>query len=122
MLKIGAIRKSNSTWTSAVVLVYKNDGALRFCIDLQELNKRTVKDAYSFPRIKDALDSLYGLCIFTGQNEVLAKVIFSQACVKNSVHRGVPPNFWGEGVFGLVLGSCLVWSGGSPIFWGGGFL
>ena len=26
----------------------------------------------------------------TSRNEVLAKVIFSQACVKNSVHRGVP--------------------------------
>ena len=29
---------------------------------------------------------LHGL--ITGRNEVLAKVIFSQACVKNSVHRG----------------------------------
>ena len=26
--------------------------------------------------------------VITGRNEVLAKVIFSQACVKNSVHRG----------------------------------
>ena len=26
--------------------------------------------------------------IFTGRNEVLAKVIFSQACVMNSVHGG----------------------------------
>ena len=65
MLTIGAIRKSNSPWTSAVVLIYKNDGALRFCIDLRKLNKRTVKDDYSFPRIEDSLDSLYGLCIFT---------------------------------------------------------
>ena len=30
--------------------------------------------------------------IFTGRNEVLAKVIFSQACVKNSVHRGGVPD------------------------------
>ena len=65
--------------------------------------------------------------IVTGRNEVLAKVIFSQASVIHSVHRGgsskfsgvgvsffggVPPNFQG-GVFFL---------GGPPIFGGGVFL
>ena len=34
MLKIGAIRKSNSPWASAVVLIRIKDGSLRFCIDL----------------------------------------------------------------------------------------
>ena len=38
MLEIGAIRKSNSLWASAVVLVRKKDGSLRFCINLQKLN------------------------------------------------------------------------------------
>ena len=65
MLEVGAIRKSNSPWASAVVLVRKKDGSLRFCIDLQKLNARTVKDAYSLPRIEDSLDSLNGSCIFT---------------------------------------------------------
>ena len=51
MMEIGAIRKSNSPWASAVVLVRKKDGSLRFCIDLRRLNARTVKDAYALPRI-----------------------------------------------------------------------
>ena len=65
MLRIGAIRRSNSPWASAVVLICKKDGTLRFCIDLRKLNERTVKDAYSLPRIEDSLDSLNGSCIFT---------------------------------------------------------
>ena len=65
MLEIGAIRKSNSPWASPIVLVCKKDGSLRFCINLHRLNPRTVKDTYSLPRIKDALDSLDGACIFT---------------------------------------------------------
>ena len=65
MLQIGAIRRSNSPWASAIVLVSKKDGALRFCIDLRKLNEQTVKHAYSLPRIEDSLDSLSGSCIFT---------------------------------------------------------
>ena len=65
MLDIRAIRHSNSPWASPVVLVHKKDGSLRFCIDLRKLNAWTVKDAYSLPRIEDAMDSLNGACIFT---------------------------------------------------------
>ena len=39
MLDIGAIYKSHSLWASAVVLVWKKDGGLRFCIDLRKLNE-----------------------------------------------------------------------------------
>ena len=56
MLEIGAIRKSQSPWASAVMLLHKTDGALRFCI--------YIKDAQTLPRIEDSLDSLNGAVIF----------------------------------------------------------
>ena len=65
MLDLGAIRPSNSPWDSAIVLVRKKDGRLRFCIDLRKLNNRMVKDAYSLPRIESILDSLGGAQIFS---------------------------------------------------------
>ena len=65
MLKIGEIRKSNSPWASAVVLDRKKDGSLRFCIGLQKLNVRTIKDAYGLPRIEETLDCLEESIILT---------------------------------------------------------
>ena len=37
MLDIGAIHRLHSPWASAVVLVWKKDGGLRFCTDLRNL-------------------------------------------------------------------------------------
>ena len=60
MLDIGVIHRLHSLWASAVVLVQKKDGGLRFCIDLRKLNNWTVKDGYSLPQIDETLDSLQG--------------------------------------------------------------
>ena len=49
MVEVGTIRGSFSPWASAVVLVRKKDGGLRFCIDLCKLNNRTVKDGIHYP-------------------------------------------------------------------------
>ena len=65
MLDLGAIRHSSSPWASAIVLVKKKEGKLRFCIDLRKLNNRTLKDSYSLPRIEHVLDQLLGSTIFT---------------------------------------------------------
>ena len=62
---MGAIRRSFSPWASAVVLVRKKDGGLRFCIDFHKLNNRTVKDGYSLPHIEDTLDCLHGSVWFS---------------------------------------------------------
>ena len=37
MLDVGAIQPSNSPWVSAVVLVWKRDGKLRFCSESAEI-------------------------------------------------------------------------------------
>ena len=61
MLDIGTIRKSHSPWASAVVLVWKKDGVLRFCIDLRKLINQTVKDTYSLPHIDKLLTACRAL-------------------------------------------------------------
>ena len=68
VLGIGAIHKSHSLWASAVVLVWKKDGGLRFCIDLRKLNNWTVKDTYLLPWIHETLDSLQGSKWFSSLN------------------------------------------------------
>ena len=65
MLDIGAICRLHSLWASTVVLAWKKDGGLRFCIDLRKLNDQTVKDAYSLPRIDETCDSLQGSQCFS---------------------------------------------------------
>ena len=65
MLKIGAIHRSTSPWTSPIVLFHKKDGGLWFCIDLRKLNNKMIKDVQSLPRIEESLDCLDGATIFT---------------------------------------------------------
>ena len=65
MLDAGAVRESQSPFSSNSVLVRKKDNSLRFCIDFRKLNNRTVKDAYSLPRIEETIDSLSGAKYFS---------------------------------------------------------
>jgi hypothetical protein len=43
-----------------VLFVKKKDGSMRMCIGYQELNKVTIKNQYSLPRIDGLLDKLQG--------------------------------------------------------------
>lgn len=60
MLAAGTIEPAVGEWAANVVLVRKKDGILRFCIDHRQLNDRTKKDSYPFPRIDECLDALSG--------------------------------------------------------------
>lgn len=52
------IEPSASQWSSAPVIVKKEDGSYRFCVDYRPVNKVTRKDAYPIPRVDDTLDKL----------------------------------------------------------------
>jgi hypothetical protein len=56
ILENGYICPSVSPWGDLVLFVKKKDGTLRLCIDFRQLNKVTVKNKYSFPRINDLFD------------------------------------------------------------------
>ena len=60
MLASDVIRPPNSPWASPVVMVKKNYGSLRFCVDFRQLNAATAKDAHPLPWIDDLLDALHG--------------------------------------------------------------
>ena len=65
LLEKGFIRPSVSPWGALVLFVNKKDGTLRLCIDYRQLNKSTVKNKYSLPRIDDLFDQLKGASIFS---------------------------------------------------------
>ena len=65
MLDGGAIWPSQSPWCNAVILVWKKDGTLRFCIDFRCLNTHTKKDSYLIPKCPETIESLVGAHYFS---------------------------------------------------------
>ena len=64
MLDKDVIRHFNIPWASPIVLVRKKDGSFRFCVDYHKLNKVTLNDAYTLPRVDDTLHTLAGCQCF----------------------------------------------------------
>ena len=64
MLEAGVIHPSQSPWCNTVVLVWKKDSTLHFCMDFRHLNTHMKKDLYPLPQIQEALESIAGLVHF----------------------------------------------------------
>ena len=54
----GQIEPANSHFGAGVLFARKKDNTLRLCIDYRALNKTTVKDRYTLPRIDEMLDEM----------------------------------------------------------------
>ncbi|GJY68996.1 putative reverse transcriptase domain-containing protein, partial [Tanacetum coccineum] len=61
----GFIRPISSPWGAPMLFVKKKDGSLRMCIDYRELNKLTIKNRYTLPKIDDLFDQLQGSQFFS---------------------------------------------------------
>nr|GEV54920.1 putative reverse transcriptase domain-containing protein [Tanacetum cinerariifolium] len=61
----GFIRPSSSPWGAPILFFKKKDGSFRMSINYRELNKLTVKNRYSLPRIDDLFDQLQGSSVYS---------------------------------------------------------
>ncbi|GKB93646.1 putative reverse transcriptase domain-containing protein, partial [Tanacetum coccineum] len=64
LLDRGFIRPSVSSWGALVFFMKKKDGSMRLCIDYKELNRVTIQNHYTLPRIDDLFNQLQGAKYF----------------------------------------------------------
>ena len=65
MLQSGVIKPNTSPFASPIIMVRKNDGTWRLCVDYRHLNLLTLKSKYPMPVIDELLDELSGASWFT---------------------------------------------------------
>ena len=64
-LEKGFICPSVSPWGAPMLFFKKKYGILRLCVDYRQLNKMTMKNKYSLPRIDELFDQLKGASVFS---------------------------------------------------------
>ena len=77
LLRVGFIRPvKQATWLSPIVVVLKENGKIRVCVDYRKLNAATVTDAFPLPFTGGVLDAVAGhevysfLDGFSGYNQI----------------------------------------------------
>ena len=92
MLESGAIHPSQSPWCNAVVLVWKKDITLHFCLDFRRLNAYMKKDSYPLPRIQEAVESMAGRCISHRwiSNQAFGRSRWPRITAVHCFHHGEP--------------------------------
>ena len=65
LLDKGFIRPSTSPWGASVLIAKKRGKTLRLCVGYRKLNRVTIKNRYSLPRIDDLFDQLRGARVYS---------------------------------------------------------
>ena len=58
MRRQGIIKPAISDWAAPIVIVKKNDGSIRLCVDYRRMNALSRVDSYPMPRIDKLIDRL----------------------------------------------------------------
>ena len=65
MLKNNVIRESSSPYNSPILMVTKNDGSVRICVDYRQLDKVSKKSKYHLTNPYSCFEKLSGSYSFT---------------------------------------------------------